>query len=121
MIPVLSKTIDYTILTWCEITTPYPYLRSEHGDKTMWQVSPIHGRSYVVDRTGEGRYVVSKGNGLGYTQYNFVYTPEMPTDVWGLLLKEDALRDFHCGQEVQALGISRLHSLQHNQYWQICF
>ncbi len=83
----------------------YPYLRSEHGDKTMWQVSPIHGRSYVVDRTGEGRYVVSKGNGLGYTQYNFVFTPEMPSDVWGLLLKEDALRDFHCGQEVQALGI----------------
>ena len=80
----------------------YPYLRSEHGDKTMLQVSPIHGRSYVVGRTGEGRYVVSKGNGLGYTQYNFVFTPEMPSDVWGLLLKEDALRDFHCGQEVQA-------------------
>ena len=29
----------------------------------------------------------------------------MPTDVWGLLLKEDALRDFFCGQDVQALGI----------------
>ena len=83
----------------------YPYLRSEHGDKTMWQVSPIHGRSYVVGRTGESRYVVSKGNGLGYTQYNFVYTTETPEDIWGLLLKEDALRDFHCGQEVQALGI----------------
>ena len=81
MIPVLYKIIDYTILAWCEITTPYPYLRSNQGDKTMWQVSPIHGRSYVVGRTGEGRYVVSKGNGLGYTQYNFVFTPEMPSDV----------------------------------------
>ena len=83
----------------------YPYLRSEHGDKTMWQVSPIHGRSYVVDTTKDCRYVVSKGNGLGYTQYNFVYTSEHIYDVWGLLLKEDALRDFHCGQEVQDLGI----------------
>ena len=88
---------------------PYPYLRFENGDKIMWQVSPIHGRSYVVGRTGEGRYVVSKGNGLGYTQYNFVYTPEMPSDVWGLLLKEDALRDFYCGQEVQSLGIKTNH------------
>lgn len=83
----------------------YPYLRSEHGDKTMWQVSPIHGRSYVVRKTKEGRFVVSKGNGLGYTQHNFVYTSEQSADVWGLLLKEDAFRDFHCGQEVQALGI----------------
>ena len=70
----------------------YPYLRFEHGDKTMWQVSPIHGRSYVVGRTDNGRYVVSKGNGLGYTQLNFLYTSEQSTDVWGLLLKEDALR-----------------------------
>ena len=83
----------------------YPYLRSEHGDKTMYQISPIHGRSYMVGKTQNGRYVVSKGNGLGYTQHNFVYTSEMPSDVWGLLLKEDALRDFHCGQEVQAMGI----------------
>lgn len=29
----------------------------------------------------------------------------MPTDVWGLLLKEDALRDYFCCQDVQALGI----------------
>ena len=85
--------------------TLYPYLRSEHGNKTIWQVSPIHGRSYLVDRTGDGRYVVSKGNGLGYTQHNFIYTSEQFADIWGLLLKEDALRDFHCGQEVQALGI----------------
>ena len=33
----------------------------------------------------------------------------MPSDVWGLLLKEDALRDYRCGQEVQALGIKTNH------------
>lgn len=83
----------------------FPYLRSEHGDKIIWQVSPIHGRSYLMEQNGEGRYVVCKGNGLGYSQHNFIYTPEISYNVWGLLLKEDALRDFHCGQEVQALGI----------------
>lgn len=98
---VLKETVERKLL--------YPYLRSEHGDKTMWQVSPIHGRSYVVGRTGDGRYVVSKGNGLGYTQHKFLYTSEQSADVWGLLLKEDALRDFHCGQEVQALGVKTNH------------
>ncbi len=83
----------------------FPLLRCERGDKTMWQVSPIHGRSFVVGRYEDGRYIVSKGNGLGYTQNNFIHTSEQQVDVWGLLLKEDALRDFHCGQEVQALGI----------------
>ena len=103
---ILALNLNFLVLEEMGRTkTLYPYLRSDHGDKTMWQVSPIHGRSYVVGKTEEGRYVVSKGNGLGYTQYNFVYTPETPEDVWGLLLKEDALRDFHCGQEVQSLGI----------------
>lgn len=84
---------------------PYPCLRSDGGSKEMWCVSPIHGRSFVIGRHDDGRYIVSKGNGLAYTQHTFLYTPEMPTDVWGLLLKKDALRDFYCGQDVQALGI----------------
>lgn len=84
---------------------PFPYLRSSDGDKEMYCISPIHGRSFVVGRHDDGRYIVSKGNGLAYTQHTFLYTPEMPTDVWGLLLKKDALRDFYCGQDVQALGI----------------
>ena len=42
---------------------------------------------------------------MSYSEHVFLFTPEMPTDVWGLLLKEDALRDFYCGQDVQALGI----------------
>lgn len=100
------QTVDYSIIEAKQTdVVPFPYLRTDKGDKTIQQISPIHGRSFIVGRTKDGRYVVSKGNGLGYTQHSFLYTPEMPTDVWGLLLEEDALRDFHCGQDIQALGI----------------
>lgn len=105
MTPVSLDIKYYTILVQFGNITPCPYLRSENGDKIMWQVSPLHGRSFVVGRHEDGRYIVSKGNGLCYSQYPFLYTPEMPTDVWGLLLKEDALRDFYCCQDVRALGI----------------
>lgn len=84
---------------------PYSILRDDDGSGIIYSASPLHGRSYVVGRHEDGRYIVSKGNGLCYSQYTFLYTPDMPTDVWGLLLKEDALRDFYCCQDVQALGI----------------
>lgn len=90
-----------------ECLKPYPYLREDSN--AMHCLSPIHCRSYIVGRHENGRYIVSKGNGLAYSQHRFLYTPEMPTDVWGLLLKEDALRDFFCGQDVRALGIKTNH------------
>lgn len=83
----------------------HPLLVDQKGEKQIWSVSPLHGRSFVVGRHDDGRYIVSKGNGLCYSQYPFLHTPDMPTDVWGLLLKEDALRDFYCCQDVRALGI----------------
>lgn len=83
----------------------YPYLRNATGNEIMFSVSPLHGRSFISGRHDNGRTIVTKGNGLCYSQYPFLYTPEMPTDVWGLLLKEDALRDYYCCQDVQALGI----------------
>ena len=83
----------------------FPLIRNQNGTEKMYSVSPIHGRSYVVGRTDKGRFVVSKGNGLAYSEHLFLHTPEAPSDVWGLLMKEEALRDFHCGQDVQALGI----------------
>ena len=100
-----SNAVNFLIINQKGNYKCYPFLKDKNGIETIWCVSPIHGRSFVVGRTGEGRYVVSKGNGLAYSEHTFLYTPEMPTDVWGLLLKEDALRDFHCGQDVQALGI----------------
>lgn len=95
----------FTILCQKRSVTTYPFLRSTNGTETIYSVSPLHGRSFVVGRHDDGRYIVSKGNGLCYSQHAFLYTPEMPTDVWGLLLKDDALRDFYCCQDVQALGI----------------
>lgn len=54
----------------CEI---YPLLRSiDDSDANMYLVSPLHGRSYVVGKK-EDRYVVSKGNGLSYSNYQFLY------------------------------------------------
>ena len=83
----------------------YPYLRSAEKTKKMYCVSPCHGRSYVVGRKSDGRYVISKGNGLSYSQYNFLYTGEFGDNTWGLLLIQDAKRDFIVGREVEQLGI----------------
>ena len=85
--------------------TPYPLLRFAAGKEKMFAVSPLHGRSFVVGRRNDGRYTVSKGNGLCYSEYLFLNTPETQLDVWGLLLMKDALRDYHCCHDVQALGI----------------
>ena len=86
----------------------YPYLRSKAGDKDMYCISPLHGRSFVVGER-DGRYIVSKGNGLGYTLNPFLNTGECGKDTWGLLLREDAERDFVLGQEIEALGIKTNH------------
>lgn len=83
----------------------YPYLHQSDDDRDMYCLSPIHCRSFIVGRHEDGRYIISKGNGLAYSSHTFLYTPEMPTDIWGLLRKDDALRDFYCGQDIQALGI----------------
>lgn len=98
---------NFTILRQTDNETRiYPYLRDGGGDKVMWQVSPYHGRSFVVahDREHE-RYIVSKGNGLSYSPYSFLNTREMGDDTWGLLLKQDAIRDFDLGEDVRQLGI----------------
>ena len=100
-----AKRIAFDLIVQTGNYIPNPFLRDSTGAETMYSVSPLHGRSFVVGRHDDGRYVVSKGNGLCYSQYPFLLTPDMPTDVWGLLLKEDALRDFYCCQDVQALGI----------------
>lgn len=85
--------------------TPYPYLRHPKGDKEMYCVSPIHGRSFLIKQQNDGRCIISKGNGLSYTQYPFLNTGEMCNDTWGLLLIKDALRDFQLGNEIASLGI----------------
>lgn len=99
-LPFNIKEIDENI----EVT-PFPLIVNKNGSKEVFSVSPLHGRSFVVGRHKNGRYIVSKGNGLCYTQHPFLYTAEMYEDVWGLLLKKDALRDYYCNFDVQALEI----------------
>lgn len=102
--------LQYRILKEGRTTQkPFPYLRNSRGDKDMIRISPFHGRSYLVGRTDNGRYIISKGNGLSYTQYTFLHTREFFDGIWGLLLKQDAERDFIMGQEIEALGIKTNH------------
>ncbi len=100
-----SKASFRTIIDARNNVNSYPLVKDNDGKQFLYCVSPLHGRSYVVGRHDDGRYIVSKGNGLSYSQHVFLHTPEMPTDVWGLLLKEDALRDYQCGLDILALGI----------------
>lgn len=83
---------------------PYPLLRRKNGRAQIYCVSPSHGRSFVVAKR-EDRYIVSKGNGLTYTNSFFINTGEMGDDTWGLLLKADAIRDFTLGMEIAGYGI----------------
>lgn len=104
------ESVIYTLLHSTDNAYPiYPYLRSCNGDKEMYCLSPNHGRSYIVDQLDNGRYVVSKGNGLSYTQYALLNTRQFGDDTLGLLLRKDAERDFLLGQEIKALGIKTNH------------
>ena len=86
----------------------FPLLCNPNGVKEIFCVSPLHGRSYIVGRNN-GRFVVSKGNGLSYSQHQFLQTGEFGDDTMGLLLKKDAERDFLLGQEIEELGIKTNH------------
>ena len=104
-----SKDYDYqVILSNNDGTTCYPLFRGK-GDNVIISPGPLHGRSYVVGRLNDNRFVVSKGNGLCYSHYSLLHTGECFDDVWGLLLRQDAERDFVLGQEIEALGIKTNH------------
>lgn len=102
---------SYRVLSFSlrNLYTPFPYLLNHEGEKKMICLTPLHGRSYVVGKTDKGRYIVSKGNGLSYTQLKFLNTGEFGDDTLGLLLRKDAERDFLIGQEVEALDIKTNH------------
>ncbi len=104
-----SKDYDYqVILSNNDGTTCYPLFRGK-GDNVIISPGPLHGRSYVVGRLNDNRFVVSKGNGLCYSHYSLLHTGECFDDVWGLLLRQDAERDFVLGKEIEALGIKTNH------------
>lgn len=99
-----ANVVEYDILLENGSNVVYPYLRAENGDKDVFCVSPNHGRSFLVGKNND-RFIISKGNGLSYTQHAFLNTREMGIDSWGLLLESDAVRDFQLGVEVASLGV----------------
>lgn len=84
---------------------PFPLLRNYDGDLSMMCVSPHHGRSFVVGRTTDGMYIVSKGNGLSYSQHQYLFSAEFCDYTWGILLGNEAVRDFDMGVQISNLGI----------------
>lgn len=107
----LATSYNYTIiresLSFPE--KPCPYILQKDGNILIYNPSPLHGRSYIVGKTKNGRFIVSKGNGLSYSQFRFLHTGEAFNYTWGLLLRRDAERDFILGQEIEALGIKTNH------------
>lgn len=101
-----ASVYPYTILCKAENSNvAYPYFRSLDGDKEMQCISSHHGRSFIVGKHEDGRCIISKGNGLSYSQYNLLYTREFGDNTFGLLLMQDAVRDFTLGKEIAGLGI----------------
>lgn len=103
-----AKKCNYSVLYYRDKSIEvFPYLVNTNGNKIIYSVSPLHGRSFVVSKRN-GRYIISKGNGLSYTEYDFLFTGELSSsgdDTLGLLLLEDATRDFFVGQDIAKLGI----------------
>lgn len=106
MTTIKARLVPYDVLSIKdENIEVFPFLRSENGSHEMYNISSHHGRSYIVGKTDNGRFVVSKGNGLSYSQYLFLNTKEYGDNTLGLLLKKDAERDFILGMEIHSMGI----------------
>lgn len=88
-----------------DIQIPYPLLRDDLGDVNLYCVSPLHGRSFVLGKNSNGRWIISKGNGLSYSSHRFLNTGITDNYLWGVLPKHNAIRDFEIGIEVGDLGI----------------
>lgn len=83
----------------------YPLLRNDYGVESMYCVSPIHGRSFVMKQRHETDWIISKGNGLSYSTQPFIVSETNDTYVWGALPLEAAMRDYLIGEEIRSLGI----------------
>lgn len=84
----------------------FPLFRDDSGMFSMECISPIHGRSFLLSKKEDGRYIVSKGNGLSYSsRYYSALSKELNDDMWGLLKESSAIRDFDIGIEVECCGI----------------
>lgn len=101
-----AKECDYTVIKKNEpVVPPFPLIVDLQGDKIIHCASPIHGRSFIVAKSDNGNFIVSKGNGLSYSESAFLDFSKVGSDILGFLPKENALRDFEIGNEVHSLGI----------------
>lgn len=104
----LFKAASYPFLVQCVVNEkdiPYPILRDDKGCINIYCISPVHGRSFVLGKKKDGRWVVGKGNGLSYSSHSFLNTGISDSYLWGFLPKMNAIRDFEIGIEVSSLGI----------------
>lgn len=83
----------------------YPLLRDDKGSYVMYGISPIHGRSFVMKQRSDTDWVVSKGNGLCYSNQSFIVSDRVDDNIWGALPLKAALRDFKLGEEIRKLGV----------------
>lgn len=106
MLKIPAKSFEYSILKRNQDIHGliFPYFRDSCDQQKMWLISPQHGRSYVMKFLC-GRWIISKGNGLSYTDKPYLRSQEQIDDVWGILLYQDAIRDFKLGNEISELGI----------------
>ncbi len=105
-----AKYVDYSVCLDVGKNCPvFPFLLDKNGDRIVYSIGTSHGRSFVIGKNEDGRWVVSKGNGLCYTEYSFIHTGEFGDDTLGLLLLSDAKRDFLLGQEIEKLGVKTNH------------
>ena len=106
MISVPAQFCDYSIIASQSNKNIdiYPLIRTESSKINMWVISPQHGRSYIVGKYGN-RYIITKGNGLSYTNCHLIKILKQDFEIWGLLRLKDALRDFNLGNEISTLGI----------------
>jgi len=98
--------VDYRIA--CQqhnINEVFPLVRDEKGEYTIYNVSPNHGRSFVIKKENNERWIVGKGNGLGFTTHPFVLTSSVSGETWGGLCLSNAIRDYNIGNEICELGI----------------
>ncbi len=111
MLQFKSSKHPYSILLQGESVNnpPMPLIRDTKGSINIYCPSPIHGRSFVVGKNAQGEYIVSKGNGLSYTNNSFLDFSKIGDDVWGYLPKKNAIRDFQIGNEIKSLGINTNH------------
>ena len=45
-----------------DIQIPYPLLRDDLGDVNLYCVSPLHGRSFVLGKNSNGRWIISNSS-----------------------------------------------------------